>query len=425
MEPQDFLGLCDLVRRELLEVYPQLLDSSPFDQGNRARLEEVVLRILISKGLARFARGADLAVRVCSEVAGLGPLEPVLALESVTEIMVNGPEEVYIERSGQLVKTEISFRNNRHVEDLIARIVAPLGRRVDRTSPFVDARLPDGSRIHAIIEPLSVKGPVLTIRRFQPGLSAEELTRAGTWSEEIEGFLTAAVRGKLNIIVSGGTSSGKTTTLNALSGLISRGKERIITIEDSAELQLAHEHVISLEARPPNLDGRGEVTIRKLLKNALRMRPDRIIIGECRGAEAFDLLQAMNTGHGGSMSTVHANSAKDALSRLAAMAIMAAEDIPYPILHHQVREAVDIVVHQQREADGRRRVREVCVVSGLGDGNGEGQPPVQQVFSWTHSVGFRKASGVKLSLRLAERLGEGGGRGDRGDDSSPKEVFPG
>jgi len=422
MEAQDFLGLCDLVRRELLEVYPQLLDSSPFDQGNRARLEEVVLRILISKGLARFARGADLAVRVCSEVAGLGPLEPVLALESVTEIMVNGPDEVYIERSGQLVKTAISFRDNRHVEDLIARIVAPLGRRVDRTSPFVDARLPDGSRIHAIIEPLSVKGPVLTIRRFQPGLLAEELTRTGTWSEEMEGFLTDAVRGKLNIIVSGGTSSGKTTTLNALSGLISRGKERII-IEDSAELQLAHEHVISLEARPPNLDGRGEVTIRELLKNALRMRPDRIIIGECRGAEAFDLLQAMNTGHGGSMSTVHANSAKDALSRLAAMAIMAAEDIPYPILHHQVREAVDIVVHQQREADGRRRVREVCVISG--DGDGEGLPPVQQVFSWTHSDGFRKCSGVKLSLRLEERLGEGGGLGDRDDDGSIKEVPPG
>lgn len=302
---------------------------------------------------------AALRERLLLLTTGLGPLEPLLADPAVDEVMVNGPREVYVERQGQIVATDASFATEAELVHLIERILAPLGRRVDELSPLCDARLPDGSRVNVVIPPLALSGPCLTIRRFRrDGFSLEDLIRAGTLSREAAELLARCVRARASILVSGGTGSGKTTTLNALSGAIPEG-ERIVTIEDAAELDLRQSHVVRLEARPPSVEGRGEVTIRMLVRNALRMRPDRIVVGEVRGAEALDLLQALNTGHDGSLSTVHASSPRDALRRLETLTLMADVALPHAVVREQVAEAVDLVVHQQRGGDGSRVVRAI------------------------------------------------------------------
>jgi pilus assembly protein CpaF len=299
------------------------------------------------------------------EVWGFGPVQPLLEDDGITEIMVNGPQQVYIERNGKLILTDIKFRDDGHVMNVIERIVAPLGRRVDRSSPLVDARLPDGSRVNVIIPPLALQGPCLSIRKFSKyALSIADLVGMSTLSEPMVSFLRACVEGKLNMIVSGGTGTGKTTTLNILSSFIPPG-ERIITIEDAAELQLKQEHVISLETRPANIEGAGTITIRDLVCNALRMRPDRIIVGEVRAAETLDMLQAMNTGHDGSMTTGHANSPRDVLRRLETMAMMAGVELPVKAIREQIGAAIDIIIQQARFPDGTRRITHISEVLGM------------------------------------------------------------
>ncbi len=305
---------------------------------------------------------AALCERVILLATGLGPLEPLLADPSVEEVMVNGPGAVFVERGGRLQRSEVSFGSDADLMHAVERILAPLGRRVDEASPLCDARLPDGSRVNVVIPPLSLTGPCLTIRRFRrAGFSLRDLVGNATLTGEGADLLALAVAARASILVSGGTGSGKTTTLNALSGAIP-GEERIVTIEDAAELRLRQRHVVRLEARPANLEGRGEVTIRQLVRNALRMRPDRIIVGEVRGGEALDLLQALNTGHDGSLSTVHANSPADALRRVETLALMADIGLPHAAVREQVASGIDIVVHQSRGPDGGRAVRSVTEV---------------------------------------------------------------
>ena len=312
--------------------------------------------------------------QVLDEAIGLGPLEALLVDESIGEIMVNSAREIFVERHGLIERCDVGFSDDEAVRSAIERIVAPMGRRIDESSPMVDARLPDGSRVNAIIPPLALRGPALTIRRFNRRLfSPADLVSIGSLSQPMLDFLSLCVGQRQNIVVSGGTGSGKTTLLNLLSNLIPQG-ERIITIEDAAELRLGHPHLVSLESRPPNLEGRGEVTIRDLVRNALRMRPDRIVVGECRGGESLDMLQAMNTGHEGSLTTVHANSARDVLSRLETMVLMAGVDMPLPAIREQLASAIDIVVHQARLPDGRRRIVEVAEVTGLESGRVLMQP---------------------------------------------------
>jgi pilus assembly protein CpaF len=284
----------------------------------------------------------------------------------VSDILVNGPRDIFVERAGRLVRTSATFRDTAHLLAVIDRIVSRVGRRIDESSPMVDARLPDGSRVNAIIGPLAVDAPVLSIRRFGAGLGAERLVALGAMTEDMQQLLRACVRARLNILVSGGTGSGKTTLLNALSSFIP-GTERVITIEDAAELRLQQEHVVRLETRPPNAEGRGEVTMRDLVKNALRMRPDRIIVGEVRSGEALDMLQAMNTGHEGSLTTVHANTPRDAVARLETMIRFAGADLPDRAVREQVTSALDVIVQSSRLADGSRRVVSICEVAGLED----------------------------------------------------------
>jgi len=305
---------------------------------------------------------AALAVRVIRLATGLGPLEPLLGDSSVDEVMVNGPGEVWVERRGELEATGVSFGSESELRHAIERILAPLGRRVDEASPLCDARLPDGSRVNVVIPPLALSGPCVTIRKFRThGFSLDDLVAGGTLPQGLADFLAGCVAGRAAILVSGGTGSGKTTTLGALSGAIPDG-ERIVTIEDAAELRLRQRHVVRLESRPANVEGRGEVTIRQLVRNALRMRPDRIVVGEVRGPEALDMLMALNTGHEGSLSTVHANSPEDALRRIETLALMAGIGLPHAAVREQVASALDLVVHQSRGADGSRRVEAVAEV---------------------------------------------------------------
>src|SRR4051794_39347582 len=318
-----------------------------------------------------------LAARVVRLATGLGPLEPLLADPQVDEVMVNGPGEVWVERAGLIEPTAVRFGSESELMHAVERVLAPLGRRVDEASPLCDARLPDGSRVNVVIPPLSLSGPCLTIRRFRrQGFSLDDLLANGTLSAPLAGFLRDCVRARVAILVSGGTGSGKTTTLNALSGAVPEG-ERIVTIEDAAELRLRQRHVVRLEARPANVEGRGEVTIRTLVANALRMRPDRIVVGEVRGGEALDMLQALNTGHEGSLTTVHANSPADALRRVETLALMAGVGLPHAAISEQVATALDVVVHQSRAADGSRRIEsvaEVVRVAGGGGGRGRSRP---------------------------------------------------
>jgi pilus assembly protein CpaF len=308
--------------------------------------------------------------RVLLLATGLGPLEPLLADPRVDEVMVNGPEQVYVERAGRLETTAVQFSSAAELVHTIERILAPLGRRVDEASPLCDARLPDGSRVNVVIPPLTLSGPCLTIRRFRPGgFTLRELVVRGTLTPAAAELLALCVAARASILVSGGAGSGKTTTLNALSGAIPR-EERIVTIEDAAELRLRQAHVVRLESRPPNLEGRGEVTIRQLVRNALRMRPDRIVVGEVRGPEALDMLQALNTGHEGSLSTVHANSPEDALRRVETLALMAGVGLPHAAVREQVASAIDLVAHQARRPDGSRVVASVSQVLPVAGGCG-------------------------------------------------------
>lgn len=298
-------------------------------------------------------------------VLGFGPIDPLLKDETVSEVMVNRANEVYVERRGKLMKADVRFRDDAHVLQIIEKIVSPLGRRIDESSPMVDARLPDGSRVNAIIPPLALKGPCLTIRKFAKNpLTIDRLIEMGTLTREMADFLRACVQARLNVVVSGGTGSGKTTTLNVLSSFIP-GDERIVTVEDAAELQLRQEHVVTLEARPANIEGKGAIAIRDLVKNCLRMRPDRIVVGEVRGGEALDMLQAMNTGHDGSLTTGHANSPRDMLSRLETMVLMAGMELPVQAIREQIASAVDLIVHQARLQDGSRRITHLTEVRGM------------------------------------------------------------
>jgi pilus assembly protein CpaF len=329
----------------------------------------VIEGLIIGEGIPLNQVERDrLIVEIQHETFGLGPLEPLLADDKVSDILVNGHSKVYIEKAGKLQKTEINFRNNAHLMQIIERIVSKVGRRIDESSPYVDARLPDGSRVNVIIPPLALDGPALSIRRFgREPLGMKDLLKIGTLDERMALLLEGAVQCRLNILISGGTGTGKTTLLNVLSAFIP-GSERVVSIEDSAELHLKQDHVVRLETRPSNIEGRGEVTQRDLLRNALRMRPDRIIIGEVRGGEALDLLQAMNTGHDGSLSTVHANTTRDALARIETMVLMAGMDLPERAIKEQLASAVHLVVQLVRFSDGTRRVVKLSEITGM-EGN--------------------------------------------------------
>ncbi|HUG85066.1 MAG TPA: CpaF family protein [Euzebya sp.] len=348
--------------REMLlnEVDLDELDTLSITQ-KRARLERVVGHLISRDGpiLSSGERG-ELIRRVVDEALGLGVLEPLLADPNVTEIMVNGPDQIYVERSGRLMLSPTRFSSESQLFQTIDRIVSQVNRRIDESSPMVDARLPTGERVNVIIPPLSLSGPVLTIRRFPRAFTMDQLRALDSVDEPLMWLLDALVRVRCNIIIAGGTGTGKTTFLNALSGFIG-DRERIVTIEDSAELQLQQPHVIRLESRPPNVEGKGEVTIRDLVRNSLRMRPDRIIVGEVRGGETLDMLQAMNTGHEGSLCTVHANSVDDAILRLETLASMSELDIAFEALRDQIRGAVDVMVHLRRYPDGTRRVSQVAI----------------------------------------------------------------
>src|SRR3954467_1531312 len=334
----------------------------------RRQIEEIFGKVIDEEGLALTrAERVRMLEQITDEIIGLGPLEPLLRDESISEVMVNGPRQVYIERSGKLELTNVVFQNDDHVMRIIDRIIAPIGRRVDESSPMVDARLTDGSRVNAIIPPLSLVGPVITIRKFSASpFTVDDLVRFGTATADMFDFMRACVEARLNVFVSGGTGSGKTTTLNVLSSFIPND-ERIVTIEDAAELQLRQEHVVTLESRPPNIEGKGAIPIRELVRNALRMRPDRIIVGECRSGEALDMLQAMNTGHDGSLSTGHANSPNDMLRRLETMVLMTGYQMPLPAIREQIASAVDIIVHTARLKDGSRRITNITEIYGIED----------------------------------------------------------
>jgi pilus assembly protein CpaF len=377
------------VRRGLHEQLLQRVDARGLETVSRAerrlRVREEALAILRSEGhILPQSTLARVINEVSDAVVGLGPIEFLLKDPDITEVMVNGPDDVYVERKGRIVKVDDRlFEGEEAVLHVIERIVAPLGLRVDAASPWVDARLSDGSRVHAIVPPLSLCGPVLNVRKFGVvPLTPADLVSRGTVGPRMMAFLAASVRGRANLVISGGTSSGKTTLLGVLSGFIPDG-ERLVTIEDAAELRLAKPHVIGLEARPPNVEGRGEVTVRDLVRNALRMRPDRIIVGEVRGGEALDMLQAMNSGHDGSLSTAHANSARHVLWRLETMALMSDVDLPVAHVRDQVASAVDVVVHMARLRNGRRVVFQVATVDGVRNGG----PIVTEVFGFRPRLG--------------------------------------
>jgi pilus assembly protein CpaF len=338
------------------------------DEALRERCRAEIEDIITNHYLPPKLDVARLKREILNDALGLGPLEPLLQDETVTEVMVNSQDTVFVERGGKLSKEQVRFANEQQILNIISRIVAPIGRRIDESSPMVDARLKDGSRVNAIIRPLSIRGPMLTIRKFSKRkLVAADAVKLGSLSVEMVSFLKFAVETRQNIVISGGTGSGKTTLLNILSNFIP-ADERVITIEDSAELQLNHENLGSLEARQANVEGRGAVAIRDLVKNALRMRPDRIVVGECRAGEALDMLQAMNTGHDGSLTTLHANSPEDAILRLESLVLMAGFELPITAIRRQISSAVDLVIQQSRLRDGSRRIMRICEIDGMQDG---------------------------------------------------------
>jgi pilus assembly protein CpaF len=394
------------------ELGPILYDRRLSEDDLRRRVHEQLIATLQSERAPLSAADkAQLIQDVSDDILGYGPIDKLLKDPNVTEVMVNGPNTVYVERSGRIERDPATFVDADHLRRIIDKIVSEVGRRIDESTPMVDARLPDGSRVNAVISPLAIDGPFLTIRKFSKDpLQVDDLIRFGSINAHSARFLQACIVGKLNVIVSGGTGTGKTTLLNVLSSFIPP-EERIVTIEDAKELQLHQDHVLSLEARPPNIEGRGEVTIRDLVKNSLRMRPDRIVIGECRSGEALDMLQAMNTGHDGSLTTLHANSPRDALARLETLVLMAGFDLPVRAIREQVASAVDVIVQLTRLRDGTRRVTHVTEVQGM-----EGDIiTLQDIFLFDFGMGvdehgrYRghlKATGVRP--KFAEKLADQG-----------------
>ncbi len=366
---QDWTALVQQVHLRLLQEM-DLAAVEKLEPGHARRAVADASRQLVAR-LQPSLMGDDrehVVQRVVDEAIGYGPVEPLLNDSSISEVMVNAPDEVYFERDGVIYVAPYRFRDNAHIMRIIERIIAPLGRRVDESSPYVDARLPDGSRVNVVIPPLVPKSPVLTVRKFRPDkYRVADLVANGTMTQGLADFFRACVQQRLNIVISGGTGTGKTTLLNSISEFIP-SRERIVSIEDPIEMKLQQTHVISMEARPPNIEGRNEVTQRDLVRNALRMRPDRILVGEVRGSEAFDMLQAMNTGHEGSLTTVHANSPRDALSRIENMVLMAGFDLPVRAIREQMAAALHLVVQLVRSSDGRRRVSNVTEITGLESG---------------------------------------------------------
>ncbi len=360
-----YLDLKTRIQNKLISELDPTMDVTKTGEVRRT-IEEMYNNILAEEHIVLSrAERQRLFEQIAAEILGLGPLEPFLADPTITEIMVNGAKNIYVEREGRLLRTNAVFESDEHLMRIIERIVAPLGRRIDESQPYVDARLPDGSRVNAVIAPLSLVGPVLTIRKFfKIPLTVERLIELGSVTAEAMELLKACVVAKLNVLISGGTGTGKTTFLNVLSGSIP-GDERIVTIENAAELQLRQEHVVTLESRPPNIEGRGEITIRDMVINSLRMRPDRIIVGECRGPEAFDMLQAMNTGHEGSLTTVHANSPRDATARLENMILMAGMELPHRAIREQIAGALDLIIQLERRRDGSRKCVTITEVQGM------------------------------------------------------------
>jgi pilus assembly protein CpaF len=394
------------------ELGPTLYDRQMSDAELRLRVLEMLEWALDQEESLPLSRAdrTQLINEIASDVLGYGPIDPLLNDPEITEVMINGPHNVYVERFGKIERSGARFVDETHLRRIIDKIVGQVGRRVDESTPMVDARLPDGSRVNAIVHPLAIGGPFLTIRKFAVDpLSEEDLVQYGTLSQTVADFLRQCVRGRLNIVISGGTGSGKTTTLNVLSGYLPE-TERIVTIEDAAELQLHQEHVLSLEARPPNLEGKGQITIRDLVRNALRMRPDRIVVGEARSGEALDMLQAMNTGHDGSLTTVHSNSPRDTLSRIETMVLMAGFELPVRAIREQIASAVELIVHVARLRDGTRRVTHVTEVEGM-----EGDViTLQDIFLFDFAMGLDedgryagrlKATGIRptFSDKLADQ----------------------
>ena len=370
-----------LKRMDMKRLTMQGIDREGLEDTAREKIRGIIDEVVSNGKLPAGIDPDRLEEDIFNEAMRLGPLEELLADESVTEIMVNGPDKVYVERRGKLELSDCQFSDDASVLAVIERIVAPLGRRIDESQPYVDARLADGSRVNAIIAPLALSGPTITIRKFaKKALTPEDFVRFGTWTPDAAKFMELCVKLRKNVIVAGGTGSGKTTLLNLLSGYIPEN-ERIVTVEDAAELRLQQPHVVRLEARPPNIEGKGAVTIRDLVKNCLRMRPDRIIVGECRGGEALDMLQAMNTGHDGSLTTVHANSPRDVISRLETMVLMSGMELPSRAIREQSQSAVDIIIHEARMSDGSRKVTAVTEVTGM-EGN---QIVMQDIFAFNQT----------------------------------------
>jgi pilus assembly protein CpaF len=364
-EENSIIELRQRVQQRLINELDPKLDLSNVARV-RQQVEEIFNTILDSENivLSRSER-ARLFESIAADILGFGPLQELLNDPEISEIMVNGPKKVYVEKRGKIQLTDVTFVDEQHVLRVIDRIVAPLGRRIDESSPMVDARLPDGSRVNAVIRPIALCGPTISIRKFRKeGITIEDLIRFGSLTREMAEFLAACVRASLNIVVSGGTGSGKTTMLNVLSSFIP-DDERIITVENAAELQLRQEHVVPLESRPPNIEGKGEISIRDLVINTLRMRPERIVVGECRGGEALEMLQAMNTGHDGSMTTLHANSPRDAIARIETMCLMAGMDLPVRAIREQIASAINLIVQLARLKDGSRKVVYITEVQGM------------------------------------------------------------
>ncbi|MGI8793401.1 MAG: CpaF family protein [Acidimicrobiales bacterium] len=390
------------IHHELIdELGPVLYDRRLSEDELEKRVQEHLQRALSREAAPISANDRARLLRdVADDILGYGPIDQYLKDDEVTEVMVNGPKQVYVERYGKLEPTNTTFIDDSHLRRIIDKMVGQVGRRIDEATPMVDARLPDGSRVNAVVHPLAVGGPFLTVRKFSTdALTVDDLIRLHTLTPGVAGFLEACVLGRLNVVVSGGTGTGKTTTLNMLSSFIP-DDERIVTVEDAKELQTRQEHVLSLEARPPNIEGRGEVAIRDLVRNALRMRPDRIVVGECRSGEALDMLQAMNTGHDGSLTTVHANSPRDVLARIETMTLMAGFDLPIRAIREQMASALHLVVHLSRMRDGTRRITHITEIQGM-----EGDTIVtQDLFRFDfgmgidddgHQRGFLKATGLR------------------------------
>ncbi len=385
-------------QRLIDELGPILYDNRLEPEELRKRVhEQLQAALALERAPLSAADKAQLIQDVSDDILGYGPIDKLLKDPEITEIMCNGPDSVYVERKGKLVKDATTFVDAQHLRRIIDKIVSQVGRRIDESTPLCDARLPDGSRVNAVISPLAIGGPFLTIRKFSANpLQIDDLIRFGTLNAHAARFLQACIVGKLNVIVSGGTGTGKTTTLNVLSSFIP-SDERIVTVEDAKELQLHQDHVLALETRPPNIEGRGEVTIRDLVKNSLRMRPDRIVVGECRSGEALDMLQAMNTGHDGSLTTVHANTPRDTLARLETLVLMAGFDLPVRAIREQMASAIDLIVQVSRLRDGSRRITHITEVQGM-----EGEIiTLQDVFLFDFAAGVDESGKYRGQLRAA------------------------